>query len=250
MRFTKLLRHGGTAGAAAGLCAALVLWLLVEPVIGRALVVEEARGGEVHGHAEEPLVSRTLQVLGGAATAALVGVLVGVVFAVVFARSRHRLPGATDLGRSAWLAAVGFVVVTLLPALKVPANPPAVGDPATVTERTLLYVLTILLGLLSLGLVLALDRRLLVRGAAPRVRAAACTAVAAGCVVAVLALVPGTPDTVPADVPAALLWDFRVASLAQLASMWLVLGLVFGVLVDSRAPATRRASPAPGVSRV
>lgn len=245
MRFTNLLRRGVIAGAAAGLCSALVLWLLVEPAIRRALVVEEARDAGVHAHAEESLVSRTLQVLGGAATAALVGVLVGVVFAVVFARSRHRLPGASDLGRSGWLAAVGFAVVTLLPALKIPANPPAVGDPGTVTERTLLYVLTILLGLLAVGLVLAADGRLARRTVPAPARAVAATALAVGCAAVVLLVLPGTPDSVPADVPATLLWDFRVASLAQLGTMWLVLGLVFGVLVDARSREPRAAVPAP-----
>lgn len=245
MRFVNILRHGLIAGAAAGLCAALVLWLLVEPVIRRALVIEEARGGHNPGHDAEPLVSRTLQVFGGLATAALVGMLLGVVFTVVYARAGHRLPGATNLGRSASLALVGFVVVTLLPALKIPANPPAVGDPATVTERTLLYLLTILLGVLAVGVLLAVDRWLVGRGTPLHVRALVGTAAAVVSVGAILALVPGTPDAVPADVPAMLLWDFRVASLAQLATMWLVLGLVFGALAESRDRAARTAVPAP-----
>ncbi|MGH3364115.1 MAG: CbtA family protein [Nocardioidaceae bacterium] len=244
MWFTKLLRHGVTAGAAAGLSAALVLWLVVEPVIRRALIIEQAREEQHHGPSHEPLVSRTLQVFGGVATAALVGVMVGVVFAVVFARTRHRLPGRTDVGRSAALATAAFLVVTLLPALKIPANPPGVGDPATVAERTLLYVLTVLVGLLGVGLVSAVDRRLAVRGLGIPQRMLANTAVAVLCVVAVLALVPTSPDTVPADVPPTLLWDFRVASLAQLATMWLVMGMVFGAMVESRAHA-RDAVPSP-----
>lgn len=245
MRFTSLLRHGVTAGAAAGLCAALVLWLLVEPVIRRALLVEETRGGHHHGHDGEALVSRSLQVLGGLVTAALVGILVGVVFAVVYARARHRLPGATNLGRSASLALVGFVVVTLLPALKVPANPPGVGSPATVTERSLLYLLTILLGLAAVGAVLALDRWLSEREVTAQARVLADTSLVVVSTVAILALVPGPPGTVPPDVPATLLWDFRVASLAQLATMWLVLGLLFGTLVEFRARAPRAAVPTP-----
>ncbi|CAN5798347.1 CbtA family protein [soil metagenome] len=244
MPFTRLLRDGVVAGAAAGLGAALVLWLLVEPVIRRALVIEEARGGADHAAGEEPPVSRALQVIGGLATAAIVGVLVGVVFAVVFARTRHRLPGSTDLGRAAALALVGFTVVTLLPGLKLPANPPAVGDPATVTERTLLYLLTILVGLLVVGLVLAADAWLTHRGVAATSRTVAKTVLAVGGAVAVLALVPGSPDSVPKDVPATLLWDFRVASLAQLAAMWLVLGLVFGALAEARTRAQRVAAPA------
>lgn len=245
MRFVSLLRHGVTAGAAAGLCAALVLWLLVEPVIRRALLVEETRGGRHHGHDVEPLVSRSVQVLGGLVTAALVGVLVGVVFSVVYARARHRLPGATNLGRSASLALVGFVVVTLLPALKVPANPPAVGNSATVTERTLLYLLTILLGLTAVGVVLAFDRWLSEREVRAHARVLADTALTVVSTVAILTLVPGPPETVPPDVPATLLWDFRVASLAQLATMWLVLGLLFGTLVEARARAPRAAVPTP-----
>jgi predicted cobalt transporter CbtA len=237
VQLSKLLRHGVAAGAAAGLCAALVLWVLVEPVIRRALEVEQARAGGHDGHAHEPLVSRSFQVLGGAVTAALVGVMVGVVFAVVFARTRHLLPGRSDVGRSAALATAGFLVVTLLPALKVPANPPAVGDPATVTERTLLYVLTVLLGVLGVGIVLAVDRWLRERGRPDPRRAVVDTLAAVVLAVTVLVLVPGSPDTVPGDVPPTLLWDFRIASLAQLATMWLVLGLVFGTLVQPRARA-------------
>jgi predicted cobalt transporter CbtA len=47
-----------------------------------------------------------------------------------------------------------------------------------------------------------------------------------------MAFVPGTPDQVPADVPADLVWDFRLASLAQLAALWLTLGLTFGLLLE------------------
>lgn len=235
MGFPALLRRGAAAGAAAGLCAALVMWLVVEPVIRRALAVEEARGGAHHD--EEPLVSRTLQVGGGLVTAVVVGVIVGVVFTVAFARLRPRLPVATDLGRSLVLAAAGFAVFVLLPALHVPANPPGVGAPETVGERTLIYALTILLGLLGIGAVLAVDHALAGAVRVP-VRVALDIVAAVAWVVLLLVLLPASPDTVPADVPAALLWDFRLASLAQLAVMWLVLGTVFGVLVDGR---TRRA---------
>jgi predicted cobalt transporter CbtA len=64
-------------------------------------------------------------------------------------------------------------------------------------------------------------------------------AVAVGLAAVALWLLPGTPDTIPADVPAALIWDFRVASLVQLATMWAVLGTVFGLL-SVRQEATAR----------
>jgi len=243
--FTHLLRHGVVAGAAAGAAAAVVMWVMVEPVIRRALVIEDARGGgHDHGGGEAPLVSRTLQVVGGVGTAALVGVMFGVVFAVVFAKVRHRLPGGTDFGRALVLAASGFAVFALLPALKIPANPPAVGDPATVTERTLLYVLTILFALLVIGAVVAADRVLRRRDVSFQARCTLDIVVGVVGVIAILVLVPGSPDAVPADVPAALIWDFRVASLAQLGTMWLAMGVVFGMLVESRSTLARPAVPA------
>jgi predicted cobalt transporter CbtA len=236
VRFTHLLRSGVLAGAAAGFSAALVLWLVVEPVIRRALDVEQFRPET--GHAHEVLVSRGQQVVAGLVTAGIVGVLFGVVFAVVFAKTRHRLPARTEQGRAIALAAAGYAVFVLLPAVTVPANPPAVGDPATVTRRTLLYVLTILVGLLLVGLLLVADHWLRGRVSRDAVRR---TVVALLATVAVVVLVAGmpAPDPIPADVPAALIWDFRLASLAQLGAMWGVLGLVFGLLVD-REPSTSR----------
>jgi predicted cobalt transporter CbtA len=236
MGFPALLKRGAAAGAAAGLSAALVMWLVVEPLIRRALVIEEAR---VHEHHDELGLSRGAQLWSGALTALVVGVVFGVVFTVVFARLRSRLPASTDLGRSLVLATIGFVVFSLLPALHIPANPPGVGEEATVDERTLIYLLTILLGLLGIGAVLAVDRRLRGRVTEP-VRVSLVVLAGVVWVVALLVLVPSSPDQVPADVPAGLLWDFRLASLAQLAVMWLVVGVTFGLLVDSR---TRRDRP-------
>jgi len=237
MTFGFLLRRGVAAGAAAGVVAAAVVWLVVEPVLRRALVLEDAATAHA-GHHEEPLVSRGAQVVGGLVTTSLVGVLFGVVFAVVFARVRHRLPARTDLGRSVLLAGLGFGVFALLPAVKYPANPPGVGDPATVTERTLLYVLSILMGMLVVTVVTMVHGALSGRRLRPAQAVGVDVLVAAAGLVAVLTLLPSSPDPVPADVPADLLWDFRLASLAQLASMWATLGLVFGLLLEARAART------------
>lgn len=240
MRFSRLLRDGAVAGATAGLAAALVMWLLTEPVIARALLIEDARehaaGGHSHGGA---VVSRTAQVLVGAGTAIVAGVLFGVVFGVVFARVRHRLPGVGDHARALWLGVLGFGVFTLLPALAVPADPPGVGDPSTVSRRTLVYVLTILLGLLVVGASTAIGHLLRARGVQAPARLSAALLGGAVLTALVLWLLPSTGDRVPADVPADLVWDFRLASLAQLAVMWSVLAVVFGLLT-TRAPAARR----------
>jgi predicted cobalt transporter CbtA len=238
MTFPAMVGRGAAAGAVGGFSAALVQWLVVEPVIRRALVIEQTREALHHEH-EVPLVSRTLQFWAGGVTSIVVGVIFGVVFTVVFAWLRDRIPGTTDLGRALVLAVTGFAVLTLLPALHIPANPPGVGDHDTVNQRTLIYVLTLLVGLLGVGAVRAVDRRLRPRVTDP-VRQALDIVAAVVWVGGALVLLPDSPDTVPGDVPASLLWDFRLASLAQLAIMWLVVGLVFGLLVDTRTRRPRR----------
>jgi len=233
MTFPALLKRGAAAGAAGGFSAALMQWLVTEPVIRRALVIEEARATMHHEH-EVPLVSRTAQFWAGGVTSIVVGVIFGVVFTVVFARLRARIPGTTDLARALVLAVTGFGVLTVLPALHIPANPPGVGEHDTVNERTLIYLLTLIVGVLGVGVVLAVDRRLR-HGVTDPVRQALDVAVAVFWVGGALVLLPDSPDTVPGDVPAGLLWDFRLASLAQLAMMWLVVGVVFGLLISTRA---------------
>ena len=253
--FGSVLRRGVAAGAAAGLVAALVIWLAVEPVIRRALVIEDARGHaggqsapipalHAHGGGEE-LVTRTQQVIGGAVTSVLVGVAFGVIFAIVFAKARPRVPGASDFSRSIGLGAIAFGAVALLPTITMPANPPAVGDPATVGRRTALYALSVLLGAAIAVAVPMLDRWLAGRRVTDATRWTVDILAVVAAVVLVVALLPGTPDAVPLDVPAALLWDFRIASLAQLAAMWLTLAVTFGLLLEratasGRAPALER----------
>jgi predicted cobalt transporter CbtA len=246
MGFPELLRRGLAAGAAAGLAAAIALYLVVEPVIRRALVIEEARGsgagdGHSHTHEAEPLVDRTMQVIGGMGTSIVIGCLFGIAFAVVFARTRHRLFAASEHGRAVVLAGLGFLIFALLPALKIPANPPAVGDPETVNRRTLIWVLTILVSVAIVLAVFALDGILVARGLTAAARSAIDAAAFLALATVILLVLPGTPDKIPGDVPPALVWDFRLASLAQLGAMWATLGLVFGLLVAPRVRAAREA---------
>lgn len=49
-------------------------------------------------------------------------------------------------------------------------------------------------------------------------------------VVGVLLVVPDVEQEIPPTIPAALLWEFRIGSLVQLAGMWAAIGVVHGVL--------------------
>jgi hypothetical protein len=141
MRLTMkaFLLRGLAAGAAGGTAAALFTRFVTETQIGYALRFEDATSlGAPTGEAAE--FSRSTQHLGGMAAATLYGVLLGVVLAVVAAALHDRIRGHNEFGRIAKVAASAFVATALLPGLKYPPNPPTVGDPDTISERTTAYL--------------------------------------------------------------------------------------------------------------
>lgn len=229
-----VLRRGLIAGLVAGVAAALVALFVVEPMIRDALAVEAARPVDpAIGH-EEELVGRTMQVIGGMVAAVMVALCLAAVLAVVFATVRHRLPGSTDFGRVGTLAACGFVAVALLPGVKYPANPPAVGDPDTVTTRTVQYFSLIAAAIAVTWLAFVVRDVLRRRNwPAPHAATTAAAVAAAGYVV-LLVIWPANPDAIPGDITASLLWRFRLASLAELAALWGTLGLTMGLLLTPR----------------
>ena len=66
---------------------------------------------------------------------AILGMSIGALFGIVFAYSRDSLPGHNNNNKKKALILGGimFLVLFLVPALKYPANPPAVGNPDTIT---------------------------------------------------------------------------------------------------------------------
>ena len=231
-----LLRRGLAAGGLAGLVSGLFSLLLAEPLMDRAIRLEEERaqhehaghGGGGHAHAAEELFSRGTQHAGLVVTAVIVGLALGVFFALVYALAhRHDPLRHRPWERALTLAGAGFLALSLLPGLRYPANPPGVGDAGTVTDRQFMWLGALAVGVLGLLLAWQLHRRLARAGRS----SAVCQLAAAAAVVATLGLMfllPGNPDPVP--VPAPLLWDFRVLSLASHVLLWAALGVTFGAL--------------------
>ena len=236
--YKPLALRGIAAGGIAGAASALVQLLVTEIPIRAALAVEEARepAGESagHSHGEEELVSRGAQVVGGMLGVIIVGIAVGLVFATAYALSKRWFTGRTPFSRSFAFGAAVFGAVALLPWIKYPANPPAVGDPETVNYRTALYLGVVVAGLAIVWGASWLAERLHAQSQPVRVTAVLLAVVTA--VAVVLLAFPAPPDTIPADMPVTVLWQFRLSSLAQLATLYVGLGVVFGLLVD---PATR-----------
>lgn len=240
----RTVGNGALAGAVAGGLGAAAMSWLVEPSIRAAIAIEEAGAahehdsGATHDHGAEALVSRSEQVVAGLVTVLVVGVLIGIAFALVHRFLAPRLPGRTPVASTMALAGLGFLTFTLAPALVVPANPPAVGDPATVDLRTATYLGTIVCAVALAALVTGVGRA---RALAPGTRTVAAVVLGVVGTVVLAAVLPHAADPVPANVPADLIWRFRVASLAQIGLMWLALGAALAWLGQPRAAAAPRA---------
>jgi hypothetical protein len=226
----KLLLRGMVAGLVAGLLAFGFARFFGEPFVDRAIAIEElASAGQP---AEPEIVSRPTQAGIGLLTALTVyGAAIGGLFALVFAFVQGRIAGLSPRATAALLALAGFLALVLVPALKYPSNPPAVGDPDTIAYRTELFGAALMLSIAALAFAVLAARRL-----AQRFGPWNGAIVAAAGYVAVLAVayaaLPGI-DEVPEAFPAALLWGFRLSALGVQAVLWTVLGLVFGFLVES-----------------
>jgi predicted cobalt transporter CbtA len=237
-----LIGRGAVAGGAAGLLSGAVSFLVGERWVNRAIELEEA-AARAAGDAEHPeLFSRTAQQAGLFVVAVLSGVAIGVLFAIVYA-VRHRNDPHTDAwSRAIWLSGAGFVAVALIPFLRYPANPPAVGAPGTVGTRTSLYIGAVIIGLVTVFVAGVLERNLRGRETTTSLRQSAVGAVIAlgtGCAW----LLPANTD--PIAVPADLIWNFRLASILSLAVLWVGLGIAFGLLGE-RAERHGRPAAEPG----
>ncbi|PBC78883.1 putative cobalt transporter subunit CbtA [Streptomyces sp. TLI_235] len=239
----SLLVRGMLGGLGAAVPALLVAYLLGEPRVDAAIAFEESQPHSHEGGVE--LVSRSMQSTAGLATGILVyGIALGGIIALAYCFALGRIGGFGPRATAMLVSGTGLVALYVVPFLKYPANPPAVGNPDTIGQRTTLYFLMMLLGLLLTLAALVLGRRL-----APRlgnwnatVVAAAAFAVAVGLAYAFLP----SFNEVPADFSATLLWQFRLATLAVQATLWLGFGLLFGHLAERLLNPRPAAAAAPG----
>ena len=244
-----LLIRGMLVGVLAGLLSFGIARVLGEPPVDRAIAYEEqmdaggAGAGQSdhqhgtpaaaeHDHGSEAAESRDTQRGIGLLTATLVyGAALGGLFAIVFGFVYGRV-GPWDARTTALLLAVAaFITLYFVPTLKYPANPPAVGNDGTIVYRTQLFFAMVAWSVAAMILAVMIAKLLAAtRGAWDATLIGA--AVFIGMVVLAGMLMPAL-DEVPADFPAAVLAQFRAASLAIQATLWATLGLVFGRLAES-----------------
>ncbi|MGH3983191.1 MAG: CbtA family protein [Pseudonocardiaceae bacterium] len=225
-----LLVRGMLSGLAAGLLALVFAYIVGEPLVVSAIDFESAAQAAT-GQAPEPeTVSRAVQSTIGLATAIVVyAVAFGGLFSLAFAVAYGRIGRLSARATAAVLGLAGYVTVFVVPFLKYPANPPAVGNADTISQRSALYLAMVVASVLLAVVAIYLGRRLTSRLGAwnAALVAAAVFVVAVGVVQFLLPTINEIPDAFPATV----LWEFRVASLGTQLVMWATIGLLFGALV-------------------
>lgn len=233
----NLVLRGFIVGIFAGLLAFGWAKVFAEPPIGVAISFESAQdeakeaAAVAAGRQPEPetaeIFSRTVQSgLGLLTGLVVIGAGIGCLLAIMFAFANGRIgdlgPGPT----AALLAFLSLMTVYVIPSLKYPANPPSVGEPATIKYRTGLYFLMMAISIASTMGAYLLRRRLVSKYGSWN---GSLIAIAAYVIVIgfFFSILPGINE-VPAAFPAVALWNFRVASLGTQIVLWGSVALMFG----------------------
>ena len=169
----RVIGRGVLAGFIAGVVGFVFARIFAEPLINKAIDYESGRHdvltalNQAAGRPVAPdgpeIFSRTIQSTIGmfsgiVAFSTAMGALLAVAYLVLHGRFTVRPQTLV------WqIAAFGFLGVYLLPFVKYPANPPAIGHSFTITTRGHLYLAMVLVSLVLLGLTVFLTRRLLPR---------------------------------------------------------------------------------------
>jgi len=251
-----IIGRGLVAGALAGVIAFVFARIFVEPVIDRAIGFEDGVGAAheaMHGgheHGAEVFTRGVQANIGLGFGVIAFSVAMGALFAVVFAVAYGRVGNVSARGLSLYVAGGMLLSLYVVPALKYPANPPAVSLEETIRQRTLLYLLMVVLSAALFVGAVYLGRQLAQRlGAWNATLAAAGSYIAA---IAVVMLILPTIDETPGPLrdnagnivyegfPADDLYQFRLYSLGTQVVMWTTIGLVFAVLAARLLDEKRR----------
>jgi len=243
----QIIWRGLLAGAVAGVLAFVFARIFVEPVIDRAIGYEDGvraaheateHGGHEHG---AEVFTRGVQATIGLGFGVLAfSVAMGALFAVVYAVTYGRVGNISARLLSVYVAGGMLLSLYVVPALKYPANPPAVSLDETIRQRTLLYLLMVVLSAALFVGAVYLGRQLAARLGACNAALAATGAyiVAVAVVMLILPTIDETPGPLRDNAgtiiyegfPADDLYQFRLLSLGTQVVMWATIALVFAPL--------------------
>jgi predicted cobalt transporter CbtA len=220
------------AGAIAGTILGALNQVIVEPYIEQAIALENdkaASEGELINSVEFGNY-RIWQRGGEIVAGTILGISIAALFGIVFAYTRSAVPGSNNKKKGLIVAGIMWFTLFLMPVLKYPANPPAVGDPETIYYRQTLYIAYLAIsGFSALGLAF-LYRKMGNKAA----KKAIVPAVYAAIMVITHIAMPPNPDQMTA--PMDLVTSFRIASGFTMSVFWGLLGIILGAFWDKLKP--------------
>jgi hypothetical protein len=267
----KLILRGALAGAIGGLLAFVFARIFAEPLIETAINYEAGRDHAAGLHDGMDLFSRTTQANVGIGAGMIVfGLAMGALYAVVYAVYLGRVGAVRPRTLALLVAGGGFLGFYLVPFVKYPANPPAVGRPETIGQRSGLYLVMVVASIAFLALAVWLGKRLQARFGTwnATLLAAVTFIVAVGILMAILPsfghlayntahfgnhatetprpLTDANGTIVYPGFPADVLYSFRFYSVAAQLILWATLGMIFAPLADRLlSPTPSRTDRAP-----
>ncbi|WP_193046623.1 CbtA family protein [Mycolicibacterium baixiangningiae] len=249
----QIIGRGLLAGAVAAVVTFVFARIFVEPVIELAIAYEDGVGaahaaiehaGAGHTHGEDGGgFSRAVQANIGMGFGVLAfSVAMGALFAIVFTVAYGRVGNVSARMLSLYVAGGMLLSLYVVPSLKYPASPPALSLDETLRQRTLLYLLMVVLSAALLVGAVYLGRRLRDRLGGWNATLAGAGGYVLACTVLMLILpaVDETPGPLRDDAgvivyegfPADVLYDFRLYSLGTQVVMWATLACVFAPLAS------------------
>ncbi len=220
------------AGAIAGTILGAINQVAVEPYIDHAVELEMQNTNQSNQiiNPAEFTAYRLWQRGGEMLAGTILGLSIGSLFGIVFAYTHNSVPGSNNKKKALIVAGIMWFVLFLIPALKYPANPPAVGDPETIYYRQSLYVAFLVIsGFSALGLAF-LYRKM----GALNIKKAIIPAVYAAIISGAYLAMPANPD--PINAPMDLVIGFRITSAITISMFWGLLGVIFGTFWDKLNP--------------
>jgi phosphate/sulfate permease len=275
----RIIVRGLLVGLLGGVLAFVFARIFAEPVIQRAIDYESGRDeaqaalAAAAGHPAEEMghevFTRAVQSnVGIGFGIVLFGIAMGALFAVVYCVAVGRVGKVSPRNLALLVAGGLFAGMYLVPFLKYPANPPAVGHEETIKDRTALYLTMVVCSLLFLLGAIWLGKRLAARFGnwTATLLALGGFVVAIGIVMLLLPslghlstnvneygvqatetpqpLTDASGKIVYPGFPADDLYAFRLYSVAAQAILWTTIGLCFAPLASRLFSSTSESSDA------
>ncbi|WP_405722270.1 CbtA family protein [Streptomyces sp. NBC_01537] len=276
----KLILRGVLVGAVAGLLVFVFARIFAEPQIAKAIDYESGRdaaqaaldkaAGLTVEAAGPDLFSRTIQAnVGIGVGMVFFGMAMGALFAVAYTVCLGRVGALRARTLALLVAGGGFLGLYLVPFLKYPANPPAIGHEDTIQARSALYLIMVVCSIAFLVGAVWLGKRLQARFGNwnATLLAVAAFVVAIGIVMLILPplghlaynkdnfgnhatetplpLTDSKGTIVYSGFPADVLFAFRFYSVAAQLILWTAIGLAFAPLAERLLRPSRPDTTAP-----